>query len=437
MRFPLPPAVKLALARLQAAGHEAYLVGGCVRDDLLGIPPHEYDICTSAKPEAIKACFSGERVIETGIRHGTVTVMLEGLPLEITTFRVDGSYADSRHPDAVSFSASLQEDLRRRDFTCNAMAWSEGTGLVDPYGGQEACREKMLTAVGDAQQRFGEDALRILRALRFASTLRFSIAPETYQAMLHHRPRLALISRERIARELNGLLLGKGAAQVLRTWPRIFFSVLPELEAMQHCPQRSKYHIHDVWEHTLQAVAHTPPDLALRWAALLHDSGTTHFRGHVQQSLRLAGTCLEGLRQPRRLRETVCLLILHHDDRIRSDNLHGWLARLGLPLLRQLLLLQEADRAGQAPFVSRHAQRAKELIAAAEALVASGAVLSLKDLAIDGRKLASLGFPQNHLMKETLQYLLEQVIAGLLPNQEEALAALALTRLRAYREALN
>lgn len=447
MRFPLPEPVRQTLSRLQRAGHEAYLVGGSVRDDLLGIKPHEYDITTSALPDQVKAVFEGERLIDTGLQHGTVTLLLGGQALEITTFRVDGSYTDARHPDKVSFSNNLIEDLQRRDFTCNAMAWSEQTGLVDPFGGAEACRLKVIEAVGDPRLRFEEDALRILRALRFASSLDFSITADTYQAMLAGSDRLALISRERVAKELNGLMLGKAAAQTLRTWPRILFAVLPDLEPMLHTPQRSRWHVHDVWEHTLRVVAASPQDLAIRWAALYHDSGkpasmtrdpdgTTHFKGHPRVSVQLAQEAMRSLRQSRKLSEEVALLVRHHDDRINHHNLQRWLAKLGLPMFTKLIRLQRADADAHAPHVSRRAPDADELIAMAHALVQSGAVLGLKDLALDGRQLIALGFPQNHLIGLALHHLLDQVLDHQLPNDQATLSQAALEWLKDKQESI-
>ncbi len=442
MRFPLPPPVRQALNRLEACGYEAYLVGGCVRDDALGIQPHEYDICTSAIPSQVHACFQGDRVLDTGARHGTVTLRLSHMSLEITTFRTDGSYSDSRRPDSVSFGTTLLEDLKRRDFTANAMAWSQSSGLVDPFHGYEACQRKLLAAVGDPAQRFREDALRILRALRFAAVLGFDIDPETYQAMVNERGRLAFISKERIAGELNKLLLGDGVVKTLRTYPRILWAVLPQLEPMQHSPQRSRFHVYDVWEHTLQCVGHTPADLAIRWAALFHDSGkpatavfdsdgTTHFRGHQNVSVRLAAACMEDLKQPRKLIETVLALVLHHDARISRDNLQKWVSLLGIDLFKQLMLLKRADQMAHAPHVSRSAGKSLDLIKAAEALVQSGACLSLKDMKVDGNTLLSLGFPKGKLIGRTLRELLDSVLDAQTPNEPGALKALAQMKLAA------
>jgi tRNA nucleotidyltransferase (CCA-adding enzyme) len=442
MRFPLPPPVRQALSQLEACGHEAYLVGGCVRDDVLGIQPREYDICTSATPSQVHACFKGEQVLDTGVRHGTVTLRLSHMPLEITTFRTDGIYSDSRRPDSVIFGTTLLEDLKRRDFTANAMAWSQKSGLVDPFQGFEACQRMLLAAVGDPKQRFKEDALRILRALRFAAVIGFNIDPETYQAMVNERDRLAFISRERIAGELNRMLLGSWAMETLRTYPRILWAVLPELEPMQHCPQRSRFHVYDVWEHTLQCIGYTPGDLAVRWAALFHDSGkpttitcdndgTTHFRGHQHVSVRLVTACMEELRQSRKLTDNVRALVLNHDAHIGPDNLQKWVSMLGIDLFRQLMQLKHADQMAHAPHVSRHAHKSLDLIKAAETLIQAGACLSLKDLKVDGNSLLSLGFPKDKTIGQTLRELLDRVLSGQVANEPDALIALAQMKLAA------
>ncbi len=231
MRFELPPGALDVLRRLNAAGHQAYAVGGCVRDLARGVPPHDYDICTSALPAQTERCFAGERVVETGIKHGTVTVLMAGEPYEITTFRTDGDYLDGRHPQSVAFTDRLTEDLRRRDFTINAMAYHPDIGLRDPFDGQADIARRMIRCVGDAGARFTEDALRILRALRFAAELGFDIAPDTARAMRALSGRLALISRERIAAELLRALNGENAVPVLQAFDTVLLAALPDYPA--------------------------------------------------------------------------------------------------------------------------------------------------------------------------------------------------------------
>ena len=268
-----PPRQVLSLLdRLESAGFEAWVVGGCVRDSLLGKVPFDWDVTTSARPEETAACLEGERLLQTGAAHGTVALIpQEGRPIEITTFRADGTYTDSRHPDSVTFSRRLEDDLSRRDFTINAMAYHPGRGLVDLFGGRRDLEAALLRCVGDPARRFSEDALRILRCLRFASQLEFSIEPATGTALAEARGLLSVISQERVREELTKLLCGPGAASVLREYSQAVFAVLPELASMKGCAQETPYHCFDVWEHTLHALDHAPRQPDLRWAVLLHD----------------------------------------------------------------------------------------------------------------------------------------------------------------------
>ena len=407
MRFPVPQPILSVLSRLEDRGYAAYLVGGCVRDDMLGIRPEEYDIASAARPEEVMACFSGERLIKTGLKHGTVTLLTGSGPVEITTFRNDGTYSDGRHPDSVRFSTDILEDLRRRDFTINAMAYSPARGLMDPYHGREDCALKILRAVGVAEDRFREDALRILRSLRFSATLGFDIEADSYQGMLAMMPRLKNVSQERIARELNLLLVGKDGAKTLATYRRLFFAVLPELEPMLHCPQRGRAYVYDVWEHSLETLRAVDKELPLAWAALLHNSGKpaamtldhdgrTLFHGHHEKGAEIAQSCLLRLRQPRKLIDTVRDLVYYHDEKIGPHNLRLWLSRLGFPLLRQLILLQAADLMAHAPHM--HQQGAQAGRDRKRQALRGGACLSLKGLRIDGRVLHEMGFPKGPLI---------------------------------------
>ena len=324
MNLPLSPGAAKALALLLAAGYEAWIVGGCVRDALLGLPPKDYDLTTSALPEETQRVFAAYPRIETGLRHGTVTVLLEGEPLEITTYRVDGAYSDARHPDGVTFTRSLRQDAARRDFTINAMAYAPGQGLQDFFGGQADLAQGTIRAVGRAETRFHEDALRILRALRFASVLDFTLEAETHQAALACAPLLAAISPERVFSELGKLLCGKAAGRVLRTYPQVLGAVVPEILPMVGFDQRNAHHCYDVWTHTAVAVDHVPPELPLRLAMLFHDigkpdtfslgeDGQGHFYGHARRSVEQAEAILTRLRAPRQVRETVLLLVRYHD----------------------------------------------------------------------------------------------------------------------------
>ena len=432
MRFQPPAYVLSALALLHAKGHKAYLVGGCVRDTCLGRKAGDYDIATSAAPDETRAVFSAYRQIETGIRHGTLTVLMEGQPLEVTTFRTEGTYSDGRHPDKVRFTTNIDDDLLRRDFTVNAMAWHPETGLYDPLNGRQDVSLRLLRAVGQAARRFEEDSLRILRALRFACQLGFQIEAETLQAMMDKAKGLEHVSMERVAHELNLALLGDHAPSALRAYPRVLFLALPELSPMLHTPQRTPFHSYDVWEHTLRTLEGTPKHLALRWAALYHDSGkpgaitydpdgTTHFSGHQRVSAKFARDAMLRLKQPRALSEVVATLVLRHDDRIGPDNLRLLLSSLGKETLDRLLLLQRADIAAHAPKVAAQAVKIDRLMDEAARLVHEGAAMNLRDLAVDGADLLTLGFRQDAALGTALQQLLHLVLSGQLNNERDAL----------------
>ena len=295
----LPADVAALLAMLRDAGFPAYTVGGCVRDALLGITPHDWDICTSALPEQMQQVFKDLHTVETGLKHGTLTVVVNHVPYEITTFRVDGEYTDHRHPDSVSFVDNIAEDLSRRDFTVNAMAWSPDSGLVDLFDGREDLAAGVIRCVGDPALRFDEDALRVLRALRFASVYDFSIDPATDAAARKLAPSLHGVAGERIREELMKLLCGKGVGRILRAYPDVLSEIIPEIRPMVGYNQQNHHHSYDLWEHTVRAVENVPAEADFRLAMLLHDTGkprvrTTdehgegHYRGHQAVSAEIA-----------------------------------------------------------------------------------------------------------------------------------------------------
>ena len=289
----LPSPVSFLMNRLYRAGFSAYAVGGCVRDSLLGQAPHDWDICTFALPEQIQHVFADQRLVTTGLKHGTVTVVLDHIPFEITTFRVDGSYSDHRHPDGVIFVRDVREDLARRDFTINAMAFSSSGGLVDAFEGQRDLDRHIIRCVGDPSLRFEEDALRILRALRFASVYDFTVDPLTDEALRRLAPTLRRVAAERIREEFIKLLCGPGAGRILRSYPRVIAEFLPEISPMIGYDQNNHHHLYDLWEHTVRAVENIPPDPVLRVTMLLHDTGKpavrvtdsqgeSHYPGHQE-----------------------------------------------------------------------------------------------------------------------------------------------------------
>lgn len=385
------------LARLEAAGHRAVLVGGCVRDSLLTVPLHDYDAATSALPQEIMAACADLRCIETGLKHGTVTVLSEGLPVEVTTFRKEGIYSDHRHPDRVEFTTDLAEDLARRDFTVNAMAWEQG-GLVDLFGGREDLNDRIIRCVGDPDRRFGEDALRLLRGLRLAAQLDFSIHPDTAAAIRRHVPDLEHVAWERIAAEFVRLICSPGAERILLEFPEAVVRIIPELKPAVGFDQRNFHHLYDVYTHSVKAVANVPPTPILRLAALLHDAGKPatfslddkgvgHFYGHPKVSAALAKDAVARLRLDKVTQERVVDLVARHDLPVEpTEKWAGrWLSRLGEDNFFDLLALKRADGLAAAdPQDERGADRA-EAERIARALLERSPCLTLKDLAVNGR----------------------------------------------------
>ncbi len=431
----LPQGVSFLIKELESAGYEAWAVGGCVRDSLLGLAPHDWDICTNAQPEQTLAVFMGRRVIETGIKHGTVTVMLDNVPYEVTTYRTDGVYTDSRRPDSVSFVLSLKEDLSRRDFTVNAMAYHPSHGLYDAFGGAEDLKSKIIRCVGDPAIRFQEDALRIMRALRFSATYGFSIEEKTAQALLDLKDRLLLIAPERIREELMRLIIGTGAVYVLREYAPVIFTVLPELAPMYNHEQFNPCHHLNIWEHTLQSVSAIAPDSVLRLAMLLHDAGKPacffrdekgvgHFYGHPKESHKLAGTVMTRLRFDNQTMKTVEELVLHHDDVIpaKEKNVLHWLGRIGETRFRQLIAVKHADALAQHP--NKREEKLRDIAAlecCLQLVLQKELPYKLKDLAITGEDLKAIGIAPGPQVGRMLNTLLEQVMDGELPNEKDAL----------------
>ena len=428
----IPSHVQSVLRTLEAAGHEAWCVGGCVRDTLLGRAPEDWDVTASARPEETLALF-GSRAEPTGLRHGTVTVKTEKGPVEVTTYRIDGDYKDHRRPDSVTFTSSLEEDLARRDFTVNAMALSLRGELRDPFGGREDLRRGVLRCVGEPDRRFQEDALRILRGLRFAAALGLEIEAGTAAAMEAHRALLGEIAPERIQIELVKLLAGEEAPRVLGEHPRVLGVFWPELLPMVGFDQRNIHHCYDVWIHSVTALANVPPVPELRCAALLHDvgkpstftldgEGVGHFYGHAKASVALADAMLRRLRFPNEFRERVVRLVEWHDRDIpRTDKgVRRALRALGEADLRLLLALKRADNLAQAPAYRERQAEIQEGEAILDKLLAEDACFSLRQLAVRGGDLLALGL-SGPAVGEALDWLLGQVVDGALPNEREAL----------------
>ena len=432
----LPESIQNCIDLLESAGFAAYAVGGCVRDAWLGLTPHDYDLCTSALPEQTEEVFRDYRLVLAGEKHGTVTVLTEGGPVEITTFRTEGGYRDNRHPDWVKFVPDIEGDLSRRDFTVNAMAYSPKRGFSDPFGGREDLKNHILRAVGDPEARFREDSLRILRGVRFAAQFGLTPVEKTMAAMLSQAHLMENLARERVFEELCKLLLAAKAADITRFAP-ILAAVIPELAPMIGFDQHSPHHAYDLITHTAHVVEGVPTTLPLRWAALLHDTGkvTTftldatgrgHFYGHARDSAAIADKILRRLKAPTALREEAVALIGRHMTRLQPDRklLRRQVSKYGFPTVEAMLALQQADMGSK----GTGEDDGSTVFAAVQQLLADlkaeDACLSLKDLAVNGTDLITLGF-QGKEIGACLSALLEQVIEERLPNERNALLAWA------------
>lgn len=439
MTMDMPKNVDTAINLLQSAGFEAYAVGGCVRDSLLGKTPNDWDITTSAKPEDMKPVFADFHCIDTGIKHGTVTVVIDGEPLEITTFRLDGEYEDNRHPKSVTFTSNLGADLGRRDFTVNAMAYSKMTGTVDLFGGQNDLKNKIIRCVGDPDRRFNEDALRILRALRFASALDFEIEEKTAQSLLKNRALLGNISEERIAKELLKLVCGKGAKRILTDFAPVLFEILPELQPMYKNSHDNPHHCYDIYEHTLIAVESIDPEPTLRFAMLLHDcgkpavkkfdeNGVAHFYGHQRISAEISAQILARLKVSNKFRDEILFLVSNHDRWELYENtekMPRYLSKFGLDGVLKLLKVMRADVLAQSPEYRYRLDQIADAEEIAKNLAAQKPCLSLHELQINGRTLMDIGIPQGRKLGAVLAQLLDEVIDGVTKNTQEALTTRA------------
>lgn len=439
MTMDMPKNVDTAINLLQSAGFEAYAVGGCVRDSLLGKTPNDWDITTSAKPEDMKSVFINFHCIDTGIKHGTVTVVIDGEPLEITTFRLDGEYEDNRHPKSVTFTSNLGADLGRRDFTVNAMAYSKMTGTVDLFGGQNDLKNKIIRCVGDPDRRFNEDALRILRALRFASALDFEIEEKTAQSLLKNRALLGNISEERISKELLKLVCGKGAKRILTDFAPVLFEILPELQPMYKNSHDNPHHCYDIYEHTLIAVESIDPEPTLRFAMLLHDcgkpavkkfdeNGVAHFYGHQRISAEISAQILARLKVSNKFRDEILFLVSNHDRWELYENtekMPRYLSKFGLDGVLKLLKVMRADVLAQSPEYRYRLDQIADAEEIAKNLAAQKPCLSLSELQINGRTLMDIGIPQGRKLGAVLAQLLDEVIDGVTKNTQEALTTRA------------
>lgn len=431
----LPENVLYCIELLEDEGFNAYVVGGCVRDALSGLKPQDYDLCTNATPEQIAATFSHHALVRNGEKHGTIGVVLEGKVYEITTFRTEGGYSDNRHPDWVEFVSTVEEDLARRDFTVNAMAYSPTQGYIDPHGGQQDLRNDLLRAVGDPKTRFEEDPLRILRGVRFAIRFRMQLDEETEKAMQECAPLMDNLAVERVFSELCKLLPLAKADDIVRFAP-IITQIIPELAPAVGFDQHNPHHDHDIYTHTAHVVAAAPQDLTIRLAALLHDvgkvktfsldeNGLGHFYGHARVGAEMANEILLRLKAPTALRERVVLLIAQHMTMLEPDKrvLLRWINRYDAEIIRQLLTLQRADFGNKTK-----EEYTDDPFAATMALVqeiCEESCLSTKDLAINGSDLIALGVAEGPQIGQCLEFLLELVQGELVNNEKEELLCAA------------
>lgn len=438
MIVKIPPEVDSILQILTENGFDAVAVGGCVRDGLLGKTPKDWDVATSAVPEETKRALAGYKIFETGLKHGTLTVLFGAMPIEVTTYRVDGTYSDGRRPDRVTFTRLLKEDLSRRDFTINAMALRRDGVLVDEFGGQKDLSQKIVRCVGDPDRRFREDGLRILRALRFASALDFTIDADTSRSLKENRAMLDGIAKERIRTEFVQLLCGPGAERILGEYREVVARFIPEIAASFGFAQNNPHHIYDVWEHTLKTVSAVAPNPILRVTMLLHDlgksfcytedkNGIRHFYGHATRSAELAEAILRRLRFDRRTAETITLLVRRHDLSLPDDEriLKRRLNLLGEENLRRLLQVRAADTLAKSPQDREKLvllERTKQTL---ERILDERQCFSLKELAVSGGDLIAAGVPEGAELGKALDALLGAVIDGECPNERDALLEFA------------
>lgn len=434
----LPAFVENIIDVLEENGFEAYVVGGSLRDIYLGGEPHDWDVCTSAMPEETVKCFEGYRIIETGMKHGTVTVMDGGNPVEITTYRIDGDYKDCRHPDNVTFTKNIEEDLKRRDFTVNAMAYSPKRGFVDCCGSRQDIENGIIRCVGNAEQRFKEDALRIMRCMRFSAVLGFKVDAETEEAAKKLSCNLPAISKERVWAELKKMLCAKDGvwlSNVLRKFTPVLEVLFPQITPAVGFPHNNPHHIYDVWEHILQAVSESVNDIDVRTALLFHDlgkpcvhtvdeKGISHFKQHQPVSEIIASEILTALKVDNKTKDTVCLLVKHHDDKIENTPpcVKRWLRKIGEENFFKLLEIKRADIKAHAPeWIKNSLERCDDIEETARKVILEKQCFKMSDMKINGNDVMSLGVRSGKQVGHVLNTLLEMVISEEIENEREKL----------------
>ncbi|MBQ8002541.1 MAG: HD domain-containing protein [Clostridia bacterium] len=427
----IPKFAQKVADKLTQNGYEAYFVGGCVRDALMGSVPHDFDITTNALPNQIKECFSAFTTILTGEKHGTVTVVSEGENVEVTTYRIDGKYEDGRHPVGVSFTKNVQNDLARRDFTINAICYNGE--IVDPFGGREDIKNKIIRTVGDADKRFGEDALRIMRAIRFAATLGFEIDEKTKESIHKNKRLLEKVSAERIFVEFSKLLMGDWAGKVLMEYYDVIGVFIPELLHCVGFDQKNDYHIYDVYEHIVKAVEASDKDLKIRLAVFFHDIGKPqcftidekggHFKGHDEKSALIAGCVLKRLKADNETVRIVETLVKEHQREIIPEKKYvkRCLSKLSYGVFDLLLKVKYADTAAHSKKAEGNFAVIERLGEIRKEIEKDDECISLKTLAVNGYDVMALGVHDGRKVGEILNALLQMVIDGEIENEKEIL----------------
>lgn len=439
MRFNIevPAPVNYIIQELEKCGHEAYMVGGCVRDSVLGRKSHDYDICTSATPDEILQAFPYEEIIPTGLQHGTVTILINKEAFEVTTYRIDGDYSDNRRPDNVTFTKNLVEDLRRRDFTINAMAYNPKTGLIDPFNGMEDIKYKKIRCVGSAEDRFNEDALRILRAIRFEAQLKFAGFPETMFEIERQYEKLKNISIERISSEFCKIVASEQFCVELVLYPNVFSLFIPELKDLIGFQQNNPYHAHDVFDHTVHAIEKCESDdLVVRLAVFFHDfgkphsyqdgeDGIRHFKGHGKVSAEITDSIMKRLRFDNETRNNVVELVYYHDATfdVGKKYVKRWLNKIGEKQFRRLLEVRKADIKGQkSDYEKSRIDKVNNIENILDEILQEQECFSLKDLAVNGNDVKkTMNLKEGKDVGYCLNEILKRVIDGELNNNRDDL----------------
>lgn len=452
LKIKIPSGANEIIHILQSNGYEAFLCGGAVRDSILGRPIHDYDITTSATPDEMMDVFKDKRIIATGLQHGTITIVIDGDGYECTTYRIDGNYSDSRRPDSVTFTRSLKEDLKRRDFTINAMAYNDEVGLVDPFNGMEDIKYHKIQCVGKPEDRFAEDALRILRAIRFASQLSFVLEPNTDYVLHKMYQNLENISVERINSEFCKIAISSDFCVQMVLYGDVLSLFISEIKDMFDFPQNNPYHIYDVWNHTVHAVQAyecdceedlNPRDLITSLAVFFHDigkphcyqdgeDGIRHFKGHGRVSADMTNEIMKRLRFANDTREKVVELVYYHDAtfEVGKKYVKRWLNKIGEEQFRRLLNVRRADIKAQADMNQEtRFQKIDNIEYILEEVLQDDECFSLKDLAVNGKDLITIGYKPGKEIGEVLNNLLDSVISGEYINEKEKLLEIAERRL--------